>query len=485
MSTEDLSYFQEEEFKEHLASYEQMLEGGQPVYLEADELTDIAEYYTTRNEMDKAMACIRYALSLHPGSVDPLVFLARQKMFEGNLEEAKTIRDCITDKNDREVVFLNAELLLREDKEREAAAYLSAVAETEEEAAALFAYDTAVLFLDYGCLKLAAQWGQRALDMEPDNAKFLKFKADYLIASNHLKEAIGILDNLLDNNPYDLNVWHSLGEAHFVNEDFPKTIETADFALAIDEHDAQALLLKANSHLQLQNFDEAHSLYLKYFKEHPANEIPYLFDGICLAALMRYDEALERLTRAEELSQGYSPEQQHIYASLSDVYARLHNIEKAFEYVEKIKDINEDYDANLYKGHILMLNGMKEEAHEYFEKFILAHENPGEAHFLVGVSAMENSQYEEAQEHFRYTLAHDTTPGKEGNKAYAYLAICALMLHRHEESLDMLKTACEKAPDTLEHTIFRQYIPSEVAPEDFYQYLLNHTDVLRHIELDS
>ena len=97
-------------------------------------------------------------------------------MFNGDIEGAKTIRDCITDPNDREVIFLNAELLLREGKEQEATTYLSEKAETEEEDAALFAYDTATLFLDYGYLEQAAQWGQRALDMEPDNEKFLKFK---------------------------------------------------------------------------------------------------------------------------------------------------------------------------------------------------------------------------------------------------------------------------------------------------------------------
>ena len=125
MSTEDLSYFQEEEFKKNLALYEQMLQGGQSVYLEADELTDIAEYYLVQNDTDKAMACIQYALNIHPGSIDPLIFLARQKMFNGDIEGAKTIRDCITDPNDREVIFLNAELLLREGKEQEATTYLS------------------------------------------------------------------------------------------------------------------------------------------------------------------------------------------------------------------------------------------------------------------------------------------------------------------------------------------------------------------------
>ena len=267
MSTEDLSYFQEEEFKKNLALYEQMLQGGQSVYLEADELTDIAEYYLVQNDTDKAMACIQYALNIHPGSIDPLIFLARQKMFNGDIEGAKTIRDCITDPNDREVIFLNAELLLREGKEQEATTYLSEKAETEEEDAALFAYDTATLFLDYGYLEQAAQWGQRALDMEPDNEKFLKLKADHLISSNRPKEAIEILNSLLDINPYNLNAWHSLGEAYFVCEDFSKTMETADFALAIDEHDAQALLLKANSLLQQQNLDEAHQLYLRYFKK--------------------------------------------------------------------------------------------------------------------------------------------------------------------------------------------------------------------------
>ena len=86
MSTEDLSYFQEEEFKKNLALYEQMLQGGQSVYLEADELTDIAEYYLVQNDTDKAMACIQYALNIHPGSIDPLIFLARQKMFNGDIE---------------------------------------------------------------------------------------------------------------------------------------------------------------------------------------------------------------------------------------------------------------------------------------------------------------------------------------------------------------------------------------------------------------
>ena len=303
MPTEDLSYFHEDEFKEKLALYEQMVKGGQSVYLEADELTDIAEYYLIQNKKQKATDCIQYALSLHPGSIDPLIFLARQKMFDGDTEGAKTISDCITDQHDREVVFFNAELLLREGKEGEACAYLEKMAETDDEDPAMYAYDTAVLFLDYGYMEEAAQWGQKALDMEPENEKFLRFKADFLIASNRLQEAERLLDTLLDRNPYDLNAWNSLGEAYFVGGNYPKTLEAADFALAIDEHDAQAILLKANCLFQQQQYEAAHKTYTRYFEEYKANEIPYLFDGASLMAMGAHAEALGQLLNAEEIAQ--------------------------------------------------------------------------------------------------------------------------------------------------------------------------------------
>ncbi len=483
MPTEDLSYFQEEEFKKNLALYEQMLQDGQPVYLEADELTDIAEYYLVQNDTEKAMACIRYALNIHPGSVDPLVFLARQKMFDGDVAGAKTIRDYIADSDDREIVFLNAEIMLYEGKEKEAAAYLSREAETDEDTA-MFAYDTAALFLDYGCLKQAARWGRRALDMEPCNAKFLKLKADYFIASGRQEEAVKILEGLLDDDPYDICLWHSLCEAFFMEEDFPRAIEAADFALAIDDHDPRAILLKADSLFRQEDFDEAHQLYLRYFKEHIPDEVPYLFDGMCLSALERYDEALTQLLKAEELSKGRSPQQQHIYASLFEVYSKMHDTPKAFEYIDKIKEIDSDYEVELYKGHVLMQNGLEDEAIGRYDTFIRSHKNPSEAHSLVGLSLMENEQYEMASEHFLYTLRRNTPQGKESRKSYAYLAYCALMQGRYREFVSYLKTACKKAPEELEYTVGR-YIPKEVHPKDFYQYVLTHSDVFMHFNPDS
>lgn len=484
MPNEDLSYFQEEEFKKKFALYEEGLRNGQPAYLEADELTDIAEYYLVHDETDKAMQCIDYALRLHPGSVDPLVFLARQKMFNGDLKGARTIRDCITDQNDREVVFLNAELLLREQKVDEAAGYLARQAEQEESDLALFYYDTACLFLDYGLLDHAAQWGGRALSMEPENESFLKFKADFLMASNRPKEAIAVLDHLLDQDPYNLSAWHTLGEAHFMNEDYAKTLEAADFALAIDEQDIHALLLKANCRFQQQYFEEAHQLYARYLEMNKSNEVPYLFDGICLAAAGDYRGALAQLQRAEELSKGDSAEQQQIYANLSDVYSKLHQPEAAFAYIDKIKGFTPDYDTDLYKGHVLMENGKTAEGMSYYEAYLQKNANDIESHFFVGVSLAENKAYDEAFRHFQYVREHDTSDKGKGQKVYAYLAYCTLMQGRYQEFLSYLKTACEKDPDSLDYTIGR-YIPEEIPAKDFYDYVIAHSDVFLRLVNES
>ena len=116
--------------------------------------------------------------------------------------------------------------------------------------------------------------------------------------------------------------------------------------------------------------------------------------------------------------------------------------------------------------------------------FIQSHEDPSEAHFLVGLSLVENKLYERAREHFLYTLNRDASQDKESQKAYAYLAYCALMQNRYQEFIVFLKIACEKAPEALEYTVGR-FIPEEVEAKDFYQYVLTHSDIFTHFNPDS
>ena len=58
MNNDLSSYFEDPEFKDLLAKYEGMAESHTPTYFDAEELTDIAEYYAGQGEEKKAEEAI-------------------------------------------------------------------------------------------------------------------------------------------------------------------------------------------------------------------------------------------------------------------------------------------------------------------------------------------------------------------------------------------------------------------------------------------
>jgi tetratricopeptide (TPR) repeat protein len=67
-------YFDSKEFRDLLSEYEQATESGSPVFLDADELAEIADYYQMTGLPDKADKAINLALSLSPGAIAPLSY---------------------------------------------------------------------------------------------------------------------------------------------------------------------------------------------------------------------------------------------------------------------------------------------------------------------------------------------------------------------------------------------------------------------------
>ena len=114
------SYFEDPEFKEALEKYEGMVKNHTPAYFDADELTDIAEYYASKGRQIEAEAAIDFALQLHPNDTDALIFRARSLAMKGRLDEAYMVMDLIEDRSDREVRFLKADLLMEEKRMEEA-----------------------------------------------------------------------------------------------------------------------------------------------------------------------------------------------------------------------------------------------------------------------------------------------------------------------------------------------------------------------------
>ena len=82
-------YFDSKDFKDILMSYEKSVMSGHRIFMDVDDLTDIADYYNMIGEKDKADEAIDYALDISPNATLPLVYKAREALANGDHEKAK------------------------------------------------------------------------------------------------------------------------------------------------------------------------------------------------------------------------------------------------------------------------------------------------------------------------------------------------------------------------------------------------------------
>ena len=73
MARKNPSTDKEQELNELIASYETAKAENRQLYLDGDQLADIADKYATDRRFDEAQEVISYGLELHPGHTDLLI----------------------------------------------------------------------------------------------------------------------------------------------------------------------------------------------------------------------------------------------------------------------------------------------------------------------------------------------------------------------------------------------------------------------------
>ena len=144
----DESFFESSDFKEKLENYERCLAEGKTPFMEADDLTDIADYYNFCGDVDKAHEAIDLALDLTPGATLPLVFKTKEALQAGDIEQAERYAASIADKDDPETVYLAAEIMIARGEDEKADAFLKdTINEIEDEIMQDYITDVAYIWL--------------------------------------------------------------------------------------------------------------------------------------------------------------------------------------------------------------------------------------------------------------------------------------------------------------------------------------------------
>ncbi len=465
-------YFETEEFKANLRSYEEALQAGRSVYFDSDIFADIAEYYQSRGQKEQAAEAIERAIRLFPGATLPWVFKAREAlMAENGVEEAYECLQHVDDTSDFEYIYMLAEIMIVEDKIEQADAVLQACFDTlDDDERNDFLVDAATLYADYEVFDKALQWFEQINGGEDSEYKELKGRIS--LGHGNYEESENIFQELLEEDPYSSHYWNNLASLQFLKNDFANAITSSEFSIAINPDDSEAILNKGNSLFSLGNYDEALKYFRRYAELVPDDATGEMLKGVTLLHLNRTDEALARFKAAERKCGTASANLPEIYQEMAFTYSRLGQMEKALAYVDKRSALKYDYPAEtlLLKGHILLENDDVESAQEAFQEAVRLSDNSPEIFLQIAISVYDCGYLQLA---YKLLLSYFEGVNNDTDDGYSYLAICCKELGKTDEYMQAVKKACEKNPAEA-RMVLADLFPQEMDPADYYAYLLSN-----------
>ncbi len=463
-------YFDSEEFRNTLESYEESVRSGHPLFLDADDLADIADYYHFTGIDQQADEVIDYALSLYPNATLPNVFKAREALAIGDYDSAVEYIEQIENQDDPEYHYMQAELLIAKDQVEKADEYLREYfATVPPEEYQDFVYDIANIYFDYGLSDKAYEWLMRTKGDGSND--FKELMARILFGLGKYKDSERIFNELLDRDPFSKRYWNGLANAQFMNEDFSGSVTSSEYAIAIDPNDTDSLLNKANALYRLGNFEEAIRYYDRFGELVHPDEFSLLHKGSSLVNLNRHDEAFSTLLQALKISPADSPFLPQIYQELAFCCSTLGRLDEALDYIERTRDLDCDHiDMLVLKGHILLEHNHIHEAEEVFKNAMIRSEEDPLVILRILVSLYDNKYVKAAYEMFKKFFA--LIVNEDFNQGYSYMALCCWDLNFTEEFLMYLRLAVERNPREARQVLGHLF-PEEMAAKDYYQYMYN------------
>ena len=467
MKTTGDEYFDSEEFRDMLAEYEKAVSTGQPVFLDTDELAEIADYYQMQGQADEAEHAIQLALSLSPGAIAPLTYRIHEALWQGDVEAAREYLDKIVEKDEPDYVYCQGEIMIAKGSIKEADDYFrKELQKVPHEECQDYVIDVAHIFSDYGVSDKAMEWMARA--KQEDTPDFKELMARTLFGLGKYKDSEKLWDELLDTDPFQKRYWNALASVQYMNEDYSGSVQSSEYAIAIDPNDPDGLLSKANGLYRLGNYEQALDYFRRYGEQVAEDEYALLSQGTCLINMGQEDEAIDVLKKAMELSPDDSDLLADIYQELSFAYSEKGETDLALEYLDKTKTLDCDHVGILViKGHTLLAAGRVQEAEKQFREAIVASEDPNQTLLRVIVS-LYDSRYLDAA-YLMFKKYFKMVPA-DHNDGYAYMALCCYDRKNYDEFLHYLKTACQRNPKEC-RLVLGHLFPSDMNPEDYYDYI--------------
>lgn len=420
----------DQELTDLIAQYEAMKAEKKQIYMDGDQLADIADKYATDRRFLEAQEVITYGLGLHPGNTDLTVEQAYLYLDTQKLQQAKEIAESITETYATEVKMLKAEILLNEGN-LDAAEMLLDTIDDQDDLDVII--EVCYLYIDMGYPEKALIWLAKGQEEDNEEEDFLAVTADCHFALNQLEKAEYFYNKLIDKNAYYPPYWLGLAKCHFAEQDFGKALEAADFALAADEHYGEGRLMRAHCLFHLESEKEAIEEYKKALQERAiAPEFADMFIGLAYSNKEEWKLASEHFDRARQIiaenEEAMSPLLPDIYCNQALCFSKMGESEKAHQLCVQAQELSpKDADPYLLEGRVYMDENDFEKAREQWG-IALRHSPTADTWYQIGTYSIEYNMIENAR--FCFEQAMKLEPDMEG--LAGQLASLCLILKDHK-----------------------------------------------------
>lgn len=431
------------ELEDNIRKYENAKDKGECIYFDVDTLMDIADYYYSNGDIKHSVDVAEYALALFPGAVLPLCFLARQALNERNIPKAELYAGQIEDRSDIEYSFLLAEIHISKGETDEADCMMKDVYDKDADSDKDdLAVDTAQMFLEYGIEDKCSKWLTVCRNKNTINYKETRSK--FAISEGDFDEAEELTNQLLDQDPFSTAYWVQLAAIQFQKGDTPKSLESCDYALAIDSHNIEAIMQKGNCLSTLDNDGEAIEYFKRCIELRPDADLGYMLTGVTLSNNGQFQEAIPYLLKGLKLAEPASRTSLHVCKELAYCYSSIQNMEKALYYINlaRMQIGSDEADMQCLTAICYIANNHPDEAEKHFRQALKVADYSQQEQIYIDFSAASidfkhpEVAYATLKEYFLDNRHIDA------NNGWSYLALACYQLKDKTDFASLVKIAC-------------------------------------------
>ena len=450
-----------EELQSLVREYHNNLSGVSiPFWMEVPDFLDILDHFEQTQQTVEAEICLRIALRMHPDNAEILMRKVYRLKNDGRWHDAEALVNQIADQDNLDVQFFLAEKALSELRFFDAnTIYENLIAREKENVAQEFGeqleeqtslddlyLEIAELFLDYGSEVFAKKFLQLLDKTSPLYPRVQLLESEILMRYGTPFYGIEQVEQVIDEDPYNVDAWVLRAELANDIKDYPKCLEAAEYALAISPKHPKALRMKAIAALGLEKWNT---------EIEPHDYTMSLSVGEIYLNRNKIPQARAALQHAMKNCASDNPDKQRISLDLAMSYAMEGDIRKAYVCVATLSSLGVPHDEMLLQAvRVAITYGFLPFATELLRmrnlEVPIADERNVQLAQLLHESQLHSDFKTNWEELFQANFPAES-------EVQAYRAYAAVKLQNKQVFLDSFAAALQHQPSLLQQLFYTDY----------------------------